>query len=141
MLVDDFGGLKTTAAFRIGCQMSAVLNAPDLAFVSKDGSLSVVLRCDFELRRIFDVMRGRLKGIGGLTIEDYRKVWRNGKAYPFGNFVDGDFLKLFFDLNPDEKALISRLAGKTVEQVGKLIGDFCGKVDGYRHRVQVPPRF
>jgi hypothetical protein len=139
--IDELGTMRTSAAFRIGCELSAVLNAPDLAFLSKDGSLSVIMRCDIDLRRIFDVMKGRLRGIAGLTLDDYRKVIRNGKAYPFGNFVDGDLLKLFFELNKDEKGLISRGVGKSVEEIERLLGVFCTRLEEYRRKVQVSPRF
>jgi predicted nucleic acid-binding Zn ribbon protein len=137
----ESGSIQTTAAFHIGCEMSAVLNAPDLAFVTESGSLSVVMRCDGNLKKIFEAMKGRFKGIGGLTVDDLRRVRKNGKAYSLGNFVDGDFVLLFLGLKEEEKNLISRVMGKSVGEIEGIVRDFQVRLTEYRHRVQSPPTF
>jgi hypothetical protein len=108
--IEGSSSLKTSAAFSAGCALSAVLNAPALAFITESGALAVLLKCSGRLNRIFDAMKEKVIGIGGLKIEDYRRVGKNGKFFPLGPFVDGNFLQVFESLQESEKEGISELA-------------------------------
>ena len=132
----DKGRLTTTSAFNVGAVTSSVLNSPDLAFLTSCGSSQVIFKCDQTLSEIFKIMSWKVKDVAGLTIHDYRTVFSNGKPYPFGKFVDGDFLLLFLTLSDDEQALIARLCHLPIDVVREKIEELAKRVDEYRIRTQ-----
>jgi hypothetical protein len=136
ILIEGGASLVTTAAFNAGCEMTAILNAPDLAFVTTSGALCVLMKCDGEMLKLFEAMKRQFAGLGDLKIDDWRRVGRNGKFYPLGPFVDGDFVQSFMALRTEQKELIARVVGMEEQDIETLVQAFVTRVSDYRTRAQ-----
>ena len=134
--IEKQGRLSTTSAFDIGAASSAVLNAPDLAFLTRSGSSQVIFKGDADLKSIFRAMSQRVKDIAGLTIADYRAVFSNGKAFPFGDFVDGDFLLMFETLSDSEKQTIATACKMPIADIQSKIQRLRERLNEYRRNTQ-----
>jgi hypothetical protein len=111
--------LVTDAAFGMSILGSA--DCSGLAFVTESGALAVIMKCGPDLRKIFHGMKQRVNGLGNISFEDYRKVGRNGKFHQLGQFMDGNFLRLFGGLPDTKKAGVT---GMIVEAIEGTIGQF-----------------
>ena len=134
--IEKQGRLSTTSAFDIGAASSAVLNAPDLAFLTRSGSSQVIFKGDADLKKIFKAMTPRVKDAAGLTIADYRTVFSNGKPFPFGDFVDGDFLLMFDTLSDSEKQTIATASKMTIADIQSKLQQLCERLNEYRKHTQ-----
>jgi hypothetical protein len=135
-IVIDNGSLSTPFAFKGGCEFAAVLSAPDLTFVTSSGAVCVIMKGVAEMTKIFEGMKRRIRGAGSMTIDEFRKVERNGKLFELGKFVDGDFVLLFLGLEAREQELIARIAGLSVEFVIGTVTEFAKELSDYRLRTQ-----
>lgn len=130
--LDTNGELSTRAAFNIGASCSAILNNPDLSFVSDSGAMCVIFKGDPDLTRIFSAMQTRIRDVAGLTISDYRNVYRNNKAYSFGPFVDGDLLLRLPTLSATEIKAIAYVCRSEVTEIHRHISLLSARLSSYR---------
>lgn len=133
--------LKTKAAFNINCDVNAVFCSPNLAFITKSGSMQVILKMDKIFIDIFRVMAKNVHGLGGLSINEFRTVKINDNSYSIGNFVDGDFVRLFENLSLADQNRIAKIVGVDAAVIKKHIKDYVDKLIAYREKSQMHPRF
>lgn len=133
--------LKTKAAFNINCEVSAIFCSPNLAFITKSGSLQVIMKKDEIFVKIYDVMKKVVHGIGGLSIDEMRTVKKNGNSYENGCFVDGDFICLFDQLSDANQLQIARAVRIDVNQIKQYIKKYKDDLISYREKAQTHPSF
>ncbi|KAI1295060.1 DNA damage-binding protein 1a [Mortierella claussenii] len=79
---------------------------PKLLFATVSGAIGVVAtltREKYELLHHLEINMARvIKGVGGLDHASWRQFRSDSRTLPSTNFVDGDLIELFLDLNQDE---------------------------------------
>lgn len=133
--------LITTSAFNANCQISAILSSPNLAFITKGGSLKVLMKRDEAFIKLFKVMQNRIRGIGGLSIGEACIVKQNNNQFDIGKFVDGDFIVLFRELDQTLQNQIAKAVGLDVGVINELIMKYIEDVKAYREKSQDHPYF
>ncbi|OHS96686.1 hypothetical protein TRFO_09849 [Tritrichomonas foetus] len=133
--------LVTKYAFNINCEVSAVLSSPDLSFVTKTGSVQVIMKRDEIYKKIYDAMKNRITGLGNMKITDFRKVEKNGKTFDSGKFVDGDFILMFGKLSEFYQSQIAKAVGLKVSEILNKLQEFSDSLTAYRTKHQAYPNF
>lgn len=91
--------------------------------------------------KIFNVMKNKVKGLGGLNIDEFRSVRNNGNKFDTGNFVDGDFVRLFDMLADSLQIQIARAVGVDVAVIKNYIKKYNDELVAYREISQTHPRY
>lgn len=132
---------RTIGAYNIGAEVTAMLSAPPITFITKSGSIQVIMKCEESLIKIYNTMRSMCRGIGGLSNDSWRVVKLRNQEYPTGRFVDGDFLLTFCDLPQESQEVIARNTNIEVDQMNEMIHNYYSKLIEYREKVQEPTDF
>lgn len=106
---------------------SETAHIPTLLFGTILGIIGVVASIPREqyefLARLQDCMRQAVNGIGGLSHEEWRSFSSERKKGTCKNFIDGDLIEQFVDLNRDTMQwVVDRMGhGATIEEVNKTV--------------------
>lgn len=99
---------------------------PILLFGTVSGAIGAVLSLPQDEFKIFEELEiylsKEIKSVGGLRHARWRSFTNGNKMASATNFVDGDLIELFLDLNSDQMERISKAVGRPVE-------DLCKKVE------------
>ena len=62
-----------------------------------------------------------VKGVGGFSWEEWRSFSNDRRTVPSRNFIDGDLVESFLDLQPPQMADVASRVGVPVEELIKRI--------------------
>lgn len=106
---------------------SDVGQIPTVIFGSVNGVIGVIASLPHEqyvfLEKLQTSLRKVIKGVGGLSHEHWRSFNNEKKTVEAKNFLDGDLIESFLDLNRSKMDEISKQMGVSVEELCKRVED------------------
>ena len=105
---------------------SDVGQIPTVIFGTDNGVIGVIASLPHEqylfLEKLQSNLRKVIKGVGGLSHEQWRSSFNNGKKTVDAiNFLDGDLIESFLGLNPSKMDEISKAMTVSVEELRKRV--------------------
>lgn len=104
---------------------SDVGQIPTVIFGTINGVIGVIASLPHEqyvfLEKLQSNLRKVIKGVGGLNHEQWRSFNNEKKTVEARNFLDGDLIESFLDLNRSKMDEISKSMDVTVEELCKRI--------------------
>ncbi|GMN54597.1 hypothetical protein TIFTF001_023722 [Ficus carica] len=104
---------------------SDVGQIPTAIFGSVNGVIGVIASLPHEqyvfLEKLQTSLRKVIKGVGGLSHEQWRSFNNEKKTVEAKNFLDGDLIESFLDLNRSKMDEISKQMGVSVEELCKRV--------------------
>ena len=115
--------------FRHGSLMclpdSDVSHIPTIIFDTVDGMIGVIASLPHDqyvfLEKLQSNLRKVIKGVGGLSHEQWRSFNNEKKTSEARNFLDGDLIESFLDLNRSKMDEISKAMGVSIEELCKRV--------------------
>ncbi|XP_024030431.1 DNA damage-binding protein 1 isoform X1 [Morus notabilis] len=106
---------------------SDVGQIPTVIFGSVNGVIGVIASLPHEqyvfLEKLQTSLRKVIKGVGGLSHEHWRSFNNEKKTVEAKNFLDGDLIESFLDLNRSKMDEIAKQMGVSVEELCKRVED------------------
>ncbi|KAF4398471.1 hypothetical protein G4B88_025450 [Cannabis sativa] len=104
---------------------SEVGQIPTVIFGTVNGVIGVIASLPQEqyvfLEKLQTSLRKVIKGVGGLSHEQWRSFSNEKKTVEAKNFLDGDLIESFLDLNRSKMEDISKQTGVSVEELCKRV--------------------
>ncbi|KAF5752708.1 hypothetical protein HS088_TW01G00624 [Tripterygium wilfordii] len=104
---------------------SDVGQIPTIIFGTINGVIGVIASLPHEqflfLEKLQSNLRKVIKGVGGLSHEQWRSFNNEKKTVDAKNFLDGDLIEAFLDLSRSRMDEISRAMGVSVEELSKRV--------------------
>ena len=104
---------------------SDVGQIPTVIFGSVNGVIGVIASLPHEqyifLEKLQTSLRKVIKGVGGLSHEQWRSFNNEKRTVEAKNFLDGDLIESFLDLNRTKMDEISKQMGVPVEELCKRV--------------------
>ncbi|KAL6991594.1 DNA damage-binding protein 1a [Sarracenia purpurea var. burkii] len=102
-----------------------VAQIPTVIFGTSNGVIGVIASLPNELYLFFEKLQSNLrkviKGVGGLSHEQWRSSYIDKKTVGAKNFLDGDLIESFLDLGRGQMEEISKVMGVPVEELMKRV--------------------
>ncbi|KAK6917109.1 Cleavage/polyadenylation specificity factor, A subunit, C-terminal [Dillenia turbinata] len=104
---------------------SDVGQIPTVIFGTVNGVIGIIASLPQEQYTFFEKLQANLrkviKGVGGLSHEQWRSFNNEKKTVDAKNFLDGDLIESFLDLNRNRMDDISKVMGVSVEELCKRV--------------------
>lgn len=104
---------------------SDVGQIPTVIFGTVNGVIGVIASLPYEqyifLEKLQTILRKVIKGVGGLSHEQWRSFYSEKKTVDAKNFLDGDLIESFLDLGWNRTEEISKAMGVPVEELMKRV--------------------
>ncbi|CAI9783475.1 unnamed protein product [Fraxinus pennsylvanica] len=104
---------------------SDVGQIPTVIFGTVNGVIGVIASLPYEqyifLEKLQTILRKVIKGVGGLSHEQWRSFYNEKKTVDAKNFLDGDLIESFLDLGRNRTEEISKAMGVPVEELMKRV--------------------
>ncbi|KAL2494428.1 DNA damage-binding protein 1a [Forsythia ovata] len=104
---------------------SDVGHIPTVIFGTVNGVIGVIASLPYEqyifLEKLQSILRKVIKGVGGLSHEQWRSFYNEKKTVDAKNFLDGDLIESFLDLGRNRTEEISKAMGVPVEELMKRV--------------------
>ncbi|EYU19140.1 hypothetical protein MIMGU_mgv1a0005922mg, partial [Erythranthe guttata] len=104
---------------------SDVGQIPTVIFGTVNGVIGVIASLPHEqyvfLEKLQTNMRKVIKGVGGLSHEQWRSFYNEKKTVDAKNFLDGDLIESFLDLNRNQMEEVSKAINVPVEELMKRV--------------------
>ena len=104
---------------------SEVGQIPTVIFGSVNGVIGVIASLPREqyvfLEKLQSILRKVIKGVGGLSHEQWRSFNNEKRTAEAKNFLDGDLIESFLDLNRNKMEDVSRAMGVSAEELCKRV--------------------
>lgn len=104
---------------------SDVGQIPTVIFGTVNGVIGVIASLPEEqyvfLERLQTTLRKVIKGVGGLSHEQWRSFYNEKKTVESKNFLDGDLIESFLDLNRNRMEEVSKVMNVSVEELMKRV--------------------
>lgn len=98
---------------------------PTVIFGTVNGVIGVIASLPSEqygfLERLQTTLRKVIKGVGGLSHEQWRSFYNEKKTVECKNFLDGDLIESFLDLSRNRMEEISKAMNVPVEELMKRV--------------------
>jgi DNA damage-binding protein 1 len=98
---------------------------PTLIYGTVSGSVGVIATLTQEnyafFKKVQDNLTKVIKGVGGLTHNDWRSFSNERKTSEARNFLDGDLIESFLDLKPEKMQEVVKGLDVSVEELSKRI--------------------
>lgn len=98
---------------------------PTVIFGTINGVIGVIASLPSEqyvfLEKLQSTLRKVIKGVGGLSHEQWRSFNSEKRQVDAKNFLDGDLIESFLDLNRSKMEDISKAMGVSVEELSKKV--------------------
>ncbi|GAA5997405.1 hypothetical protein JCM5350_003830, partial [Sporobolomyces pararoseus] len=119
--LEDAGSLAPRGSFHLGEMVSKFRHGvfgqqygdssgaaqPKLIFTTSAGSIGIIAELDSSASKLLSSlernMRSFVKGVGGLSQEEFRSFKIEKRSIPSSGFVDGSFVQQFLDLSATEQ--------------------------------------
>ncbi|XP_022762655.1 DNA damage-binding protein 1a-like [Durio zibethinus] len=136
---EERGRLEVVGEYHLGefvnrfCHGSLVMRLPDsdvgqiptIIFGTVNGVIGVIASLPNEqyafLEKLQSNLRKVIKGVGGLSHEQWRSFNNEKKTAEAKNFLDGDLIESFLDLSRGKMEDISKAMGVSVEELSKRV--------------------
>jgi DNA damage-binding protein 1 len=104
---------------------SDVGQIPTVIFGTINGVIGVIASLPHEqyvfLEKLQSSLRKVIKGVGGLSHEQWRSFNNEKKTVEARNFLDGDLIESFLDLNRNKMDEVSQAMDVSVEELAKRV--------------------
>jgi DNA damage-binding protein 1 len=104
---------------------SDVGQIPTVIFGTINGVIGVIASLPHEqyvfLEKLQSSLRKVIKGVGGLSHEQWRSFNNEKKTVEARNFLDGDLIESFLDLNRNKMDEVSQAMEVSVEELAKRV--------------------
>ncbi|XP_022727310.1 DNA damage-binding protein 1a isoform X2 [Durio zibethinus] len=104
---------------------SDVGQIPTVIFGTVNGVIGVIASLSYEqyafLEKLQSNLRKVIKGVGGLSHEQWRSFNNEKRTAEAKNFLDGDLIESFLDLSRGKMGEISKAMGVSVEELSKRV--------------------
>lgn len=98
---------------------------PTVIFGTVNGVIGIVASLPHDQYLFLEKLQGNLvkviKGVGGLSHEQWRSFYNEKKTADARNFLDGDLIESFLDLNREKMEEVSKAMGVQVEELCKRV--------------------
>lgn len=106
-------------------QDSEVGQIPTVIFGTVNGVIGVIASLPHDLYLFMDKLQSNLrkviKGVGGLSHEQWRSFYNEKKTADAKNFLDGDLIESFLDLSRAKMVEVSKSMSVPVEELMKRV--------------------